>query len=114
MRALELHIIETASDVDLAIKAGLLEPHRLDYSSCSDCEDSVGYLISDDTFEPFVVVIDASDADWVVCINCASPITDGDLRKVVTPETIKEFTNKKKMLSSLVDDYIDEDDLDEF
>ena len=114
MRALELHIIETASDVDLAIKAGLLEPHRLDYTSCSDCDDSVGHASTGEEFEPFVVVIDASDADWVVCIDCASPITDGDLRKAVTPENFQELTNKKKLLSSLVDEYLDDDDLDEF
>jgi hypothetical protein len=114
MRALELHIIETASDVDLAIKAGLLEPHRLDYTSCSDCDDTVGHAATDEAFEPFCVVIDADDNDWVVCIDCASPITDGDLRKVVEPEMLQEFTNKKKLLSSLVDEYLDDDDLDEF
>ncbi len=113
MRALEVHIIETASDIDLAIKAGLLEPTQLNAVNCSDCEEEVGHTGGVEEFEPFAVVIDADDADWVVCIDCASPITDGDIRLTMFTEPHELLTTPKKP-ALLLNDYLDEDDLDEF
>lgn len=111
MRSLEVHIVETASDVDLAIKAGLLEPQHLDYSTCSECDDAIGHVIDDGSFEPFAVVIDVDDADWVVCTDCASPVTDGDLRRQMTPDSYEHLMSLKKS-DSLLDE--DDFDLDEF
>lgn len=113
MRALEVHIIETASDIDLAIKAGILEPTRLNAVLCSDCEEEVGHTVDADEFEPFAVVIDSDDADWVVCIDCASPITDGDIRLSMFTEPHEVLTTSKKP-PLVLNDYLDVEDLDEF
>lgn len=103
MRALEVHIIETASDIDLAIQAGLLEPHRLDSSACAECEELVGYGSNVDDFEPFCVVIDIDDNDWVVCIDCSAPLTES------SPVHVDPLIANLN-LSNIFED----DDLDEF
>lgn len=76
MRHLEIHVIETEQDVDLALQSGLLSLDRLDSTECADCALPVGHA-STDGFEPFAVVIDENDFDWAVCVECASPVTDG-------------------------------------
>ena len=105
MRAFEVHVLDTPSDIDLAIKAGVLEPHRLDYSSCSECEESIGHITLQETFEPFCVVIDADDNDWVVCVDCASPIVDGLFRATSDGSTSLELLlSEQKRTHLLIDD----------
>lgn len=82
MRHLEIHVIETEQDVDLALQSGLLSLDRLDSTECVDCALPVGHA-STDGFEPFAVVIDENDCDWAVCVDCASPVTEG----ATIPET---------------------------
>lgn len=79
MRHLELHVIETEHDIDLALQAGLLELDRLDATECVECGVSLGYSDRTAEFEPFTVVIDESDTDWSLCLECASPVIDGEL-----------------------------------
>lgn len=105
MRALEIHVIETASDIDLALQAGLLEPSQLDNATCSDCDEAVGYLVGVE-FEPFVVVIDEHDNDWVTCSECADSVTEGDLRLGLGPSIIS--------IDALAVDFIDDDELEKF
>lgn len=75
MRSLEVHVFETEQDVDIAIQSGTALPEQIAQTSCLECEGALGYS-SLDGFEPFVFVIDENDQDWVVCIECASPIVD--------------------------------------
>jgi hypothetical protein len=74
MRHLEVHVIETDQDVDLAIQAGLVTVEQLNYSLCSECAEDIGHTPLG--FEPFAVVIDEVDRDWAVCLECASPLID--------------------------------------
>lgn len=74
MRSLEVHVLETETDVALALSSGVLLPEQMVMTECSDCEDLVGLRAS--RFEPFVVVIDEHDQDWTVCSDCARPIVD--------------------------------------
>ena len=105
MRAFEVHVLDKPSDIDLAIKAGVIEPHRLDYSSCSECEESIGHVPLEETFEPFCVVIDIDDNDWAVCIDCASPIVDGFYRQTSQGVTSLElFLSEQKRNQLLIDD----------
>ncbi len=76
MRHLEIHVIETEHDVDLALQSGVLSLDRLDSTECVDCALPVGHA-STAGFEPFAVVIDETDCDWAVCLECASPVTEG-------------------------------------
>jgi hypothetical protein len=87
MRSLELHVIETASDVDDAVTAGVLLPENLVETECSDCSEGVGYSGIEE-FAPFSVVIDENNRDWVLCTECASPVIDGGWRQAThMPET---------------------------
>jgi hypothetical protein len=74
MRSLELHVIESETDIQLALSSGVLLPEQMVMTECSDCEDLIGLRAS--SFEPFVVVIDEHDQDWTVCGDCARPIVD--------------------------------------
>jgi hypothetical protein len=81
MRHLEVHVIETEHDIDLALQAGLVTAGQLSHSECSDCADLVGH--AGESFSPFVVVIDEYDFDWAVCSDCAS--------SVITPPSAYPF-----------------------
>lgn len=76
MRHLEIHVIETDRDIDLAVQAGLLELGQLTASVCVDCDEPVGHSASNG-FRPFTIVLEEEDEDWAVCIDCASPVVDG-------------------------------------
>jgi hypothetical protein len=72
MDSLEVHIITDEFDSDRAFTAGLLdEPFSIDV--CANCADDVGSLAK---FKPYVYVLAEDDASWVVCIECALPVTD--------------------------------------
>lgn len=82
MRAIEVHVIETDDDINLALKSGLLEPSDLDELYCDECEETVGHESSE--FHEFSVVLYDDDASWLLCADCSSPVTERD--------TILEFT----------------------
>jgi hypothetical protein len=76
MRHLELHVVETEQDIDLALQSGILTVDRLDMTTCFECDEPIGYNLELDGFEPFVVVIDDTDSDWALCLDCSAPVLD--------------------------------------
>ena len=72
MRSLEVHLFETERDVDLAIASGTALPEQMAVSECKDCAGPAGYSSGD--FEPFILVIDENDQDWILCAICARPV----------------------------------------
>lgn len=101
MRHLELHVLETETDIDLAIQAGLLNGEQLASAECAECGDFAGH--SPDGFAPFAVVIDETDADWTLCLECVAPVVDNPL----------QYTATSLKLAALSETF-DEDDLEEF
>ena len=47
MRSIELHVINTASDVDTAISNGLAEPEELDLAECAACAPQIAAPLYD-------------------------------------------------------------------
>jgi len=74
MRSLEVHVFETETDLDHALRSGIALPEQLAMTECRECDLTTG--ICDGDFEPFVVVIDENDQDWILCTDCASPMLD--------------------------------------
>jgi hypothetical protein len=68
MRHIEMHVIETVRDLDLADTAGL---DVYETESCEECFEPVGE--DSGNFKPFVVLLD-DESEWIVCSNCASPV----------------------------------------
>lgn len=68
MRHIEMHLIETAHDVDAANTAGL---DLFEDESCEQCHEQVG--TTDDGFVAFVVCLD-DEAEWIICAECANPV----------------------------------------
>lgn len=101
MRHLELHVLETETDIDLAIQAGLLNGEQLASADCSECGDLVGHDSSG--FSGFAVVIDETDADWTLCLECAAPVIDNPLQYTATSFKLADLTET-----------FDEDDLEQF
>ena len=104
MRALEIHVLETASDIDLALSVGVLLPEQLMETVCSRCGEEVGHLNGDD-FTEFCVVIDDEDRDWIVCTECSASVIDGDVRQA---------TERPETYSGTGNSYGDDDDFDFF
>lgn len=75
MRSLEVHVFETDTDLDNALQAGIVLPEQVALTKCAQCGDKVCYS-GTDGYCPFVLVIDENDQDWMLCEDCASPITD--------------------------------------
>jgi hypothetical protein len=93
MRSLEVHVIETDSDLNYAIQAGVVLVEHLEESECSDCGLGVAHSNGEDAFDAFCVVLDDSDRDWLVCLDCASSVVEGDFRQATTkPEVFKPPT----------------------
>jgi hypothetical protein len=76
MKHIELHIIETARDVETACLTGLLAREDVDGLACSSCEDSVGEV--DGVVYGFGLVLDETDTSWVVCLDCVAPVLSPD------------------------------------
>jgi hypothetical protein len=70
MRHIELHTIENSKDVVAARQIGL---EIGDGEICEECFKQVGESPLSNKFAPFVYVLD-DEAEWVVCIECASPV----------------------------------------
>lgn len=75
MKSIELHLLETARDVDTAIQSGLVEPDALNGLVCMACSDEVGHL-TDLPFAPFAVLLDERDIPWFLCGECVSEVID--------------------------------------
>lgn len=92
MRSLEVHVIETDDDLDEAVQAGIVLQEHLEESECSDCGVEVAHA-GGQTFDAFCVVLDDSDRDWLVCLDCASSVVEGDFRQATSkPEVFKPPT----------------------
>jgi hypothetical protein len=74
MRSIEVHVINTASDVDTAIVNGLAEPDELDLAECAACSDDVGHV--DGVFLAFALLIDERDVPWYICYACLEDVID--------------------------------------
>jgi hypothetical protein len=75
MRNIELHTIESATDIDSAIVAGLLDIEDIDGAECFRCYEEVGYV--NGGFYSYAVVLDDIH-QWTVCLSCASIVIDED------------------------------------
>ena len=75
MRSLEVHVFETDTDLDNALRAGIVLPEQVARTACVQCGDRICYS-GVEAYCPFVLVIDENDQDWALCEDCASPITD--------------------------------------
>ena len=81
MRSIEVHVINTASDVDTAIVNGLLEPEQIDNGLlCAACSDEVGHITGElsryISFESFALLIDERDVPWYICYSCLEDVID--------------------------------------
>lgn len=71
MRSIELHVMETDTDLDSGVLAGLLDNDELDGVECSACYEDVGHV--NGVFYAFAVVLDDVD-QWYVCTSCSSNV----------------------------------------
>jgi hypothetical protein len=81
MRSIEIHVLETASDVDTALLNGLLLPSQVNGLRCSACADDVGHVsgrsVTEDVyFESFAVLLDERDESWFVCTACLEEVIE--------------------------------------
>lgn len=98
MRLLEVYVIETGDDLGSVLQAGILLPEHLADTECSDCGESIGHANGAEVFDPFCVVIDESDRDWMICVDCASSVVDGDFRQATNkPEVYESPTTIEKL-----------------
>lgn len=75
MRSVELHVLETDADCELAILAGLLnEIDDVVDIECTACFEDVGSL--NGAYFPFAIVLTDED-QWFICTGCASNVLDG-------------------------------------
>jgi len=81
MKHIELHIIETASDVETACLSGLLDNGEVDGLVCSTCEESIGEV--NGVLYAFALVLDETDTAWFVCLDCATPVLAPDTNEPV-------------------------------
>jgi len=71
MQHIEIHVIESDRDIDLAVECGLLDG-PFDIDPCEHCDEEVGAL---GVFEPFVIVLNGDDQK-TLCYECALPLFD--------------------------------------
>jgi hypothetical protein len=75
MRHIEVHVIESETDVATALSSGLLEVTDIDEDvHCNHCSDRVAYV--DGEFVAFAVAIDEMDEPWFVCLVCSEPVVE--------------------------------------
>lgn len=75
MQHLEVHVIESETDIDLALQAGVLTVDQLGHTQCLECATGVAYS-GEDGFAAFAIVINEHNQDWSVCMQCAGPMVD--------------------------------------
>jgi hypothetical protein len=80
MRSIEIHVLETASDVDTALLNGLLLPTQVNGLRCVACTDEVGHVSGGAAeqvyFESFAVLLDERDEPWFVCHSCLEEVIE--------------------------------------
>jgi hypothetical protein len=80
MRSIEIHLLETASDIDTALLNGLLLPSQVNGLRCAACADDVGHVsggLADEVyFESFAVLLDERDEAWFVCHSCLEEVIE--------------------------------------
>ena len=92
-----MHLIETASDVDTAIRNGLVdEPTEFDHVECAACSDVVGLV--NGVFYEFALLLDERDECWFACYAC--------LEDVIDPRNLTDTS-----IDSL---YVDDDEFETF
>jgi hypothetical protein len=72
MEHLELHVITSHHDAEIAARAGLLSEYPGEDLSCDHCGTSVGSVSG--VFYPFAVILDEDDLDWISCDECYTPV----------------------------------------
>ena len=74
MRNLEIHLVNSNGDVEMVVKAGLMESTDAVDPECSNCtNEDIGHVAG--TFYPYVVALDDHN-HWLVCEHCASNVLD--------------------------------------
>lgn len=86
MKSIELHLLETARDVDLAIQSGLVEASELNGLACLGCSEEVGHLA--DSFSAFAILLDERDVPWFMCNGCVSDVIEPITLTVSSYETL--------------------------
>jgi uncharacterized protein with PIN domain len=69
MRHIEMHVIETVSDLSLAELAGL---DVFPDDRCEKCSELIADL-DHGKFRPFIALLD-DESEWFVCTTCAAGI----------------------------------------
>lgn len=104
MRSLEVHVFETAEDIDLGLQGGLLELDDLDDTQCSECNERVGHVGVD--FVEFALTLDEEDYAWFTCSECAGPVVNSEKEL----EWVIEFDNFSDEVDEMLEATIDEKD----
>lgn len=102
MQHFEVHLVETESDIDLALQSGLLTVDQLDNSECADCATRVGHASG--SFETFAIVINEFDEDWALCSECSSPLVEGPVNF--------SSSDSVEFLAAL--EHLDDDEIEKF
>lgn len=74
MRHIELHTIESETDVVSAVTAGLLDEH-FPLTECAACSDALGSSAASANFVPYVLCLD-DESRWFLCEDCAEVVLD--------------------------------------
>lgn len=75
MRSIEVHLFETASDVDTAVHSGLVDaPSDFDNVECAACAEQCGEV--DGLFHQFALLLDERDVFWFACYVCLEDVLD--------------------------------------
>lgn len=99
MRHIELHVVQTPTDAEAAVAAGLLDDHFY-LTDCANCGDEVG---ATEDFAPYVLCLD-DQVQWTICLECAEPTTD----PVLDYETDDDFLDLD--LDDEFDNFVEIDD----
>lgn len=70
MEHLEIHIINSTEDSEMARVAGLLDD--LSTLDCDNCEEPVGTY--NGVFYSYAVVLNEDDESWITCEECFTPV----------------------------------------
>lgn len=80
MRSIEIHLLETASDIDTALLNGLLLPGQVNGLRCVACSEEVGHVsglsVELVSFQAFAVLLDERDEAWFVCYDCLEEVIE--------------------------------------
>lgn len=80
MRSIEVHLLETASDIDAALMNGLLSPSQVNGLHCAACSDEIGHASGVSTeylsFQAFAVLLDERDEPWFICYDCLEEVIE--------------------------------------